>query len=142
MSVVPMSAAVGPLTVTASYPGGAGYEASTGAAKVLVEGPTRLVAKPAIANVISPTKVNLELSARLTDALDGAPIAGQVIYFYFYDVVELPLCTVDTDSDGVATCTMDDANREFPVAALGYRARFNGSRDWLRASTTGSGVRI
>ena len=142
MSVVPMSAAVGTLTVTATYPGGVDYGASAGTATVLVDGPTRLIAKPAIANLISPTKVNLQLSARLTNALDGTPIPGEVIYFYFSKVVEVPFCTVDTDANGVATCTMDDSDIGFPVVALGYRARFNGSREWLRATTTGPGVRI
>jgi hypothetical protein len=137
VSVVPTSAAVGPLTVTATYPGGAGYEASSAATTVSVFQPTRLVAKPAIANLVLPTKVNLEMSARLTDATDGTPIPDETIYFW---ASNLAFCEAITDASGVATCS---STQEAADAALGYSARFNSSTNYrLNSSTTGPGVRI
>lgn len=137
VTVVPGSAAEGLLTVTATYPGGAAYDASSTSTSVDVLQPTRLVAKPAIANLISPTKVNLAMSARLSDAVDDTPLAGETVYFW---ASNSGFCEAITDAFGVATCSsITDA----VDASLGYHVRYAPSVSYrLGSTTTGSGVRI
>ena len=136
VSFVPSSAAAGPVTLTAAYQGSDEYQASGGSAQIIVTVPTWLVAKPAIANLVSPTQVMLKLSARLTDALTHMPIVGATVRFTANGTF---LCSAVTDSSGTATCSTLTSVAQ---AAAGYRAFYDGETYRLKASTSGAGVRL
>jgi len=136
VSFTPLPEDVGPLAIRATYDGGADHLPSSGDTTIAVRELTWIVAKPAIANLVSPTKVNLTMSARLTDRLDHTPIAGETVRFA---VDGTTLCTGVTDADGVATCS-DPV--DVVQAATGYRALFDGATYKVPASAYGAGVRI
>jgi len=127
---------IGPLDVRADYNGGVDHLPSAGTTTIAVRELTWIVAKPAIANLVSPTKVNLTMSATLTDALDHTPLPGQTVQFR---VDETTLCTGVTDASGVATCS---GLTEVVQAARTYTAYYAGDTYKLPAQATGPGVRI
>ena len=134
----PSDAAAGPMNVTASFEGTFDALPSADTTTVVVTRHTALVAKPAIANLVSPTRVNLKMSATLTDALDHAPIAGETVRFA---VNGTTLCTGVTDASGVATCS---GLADVAQAANGYKAVFDGNASSyrLKSSASGSGIRL
>ena len=134
----PPTDATGPLVVAAEFAGDVDYWPSTGMTSVIVMRPTAMTARPAIANAVSPTKVNLKMSATLTDALDHSPIAGETVRFV---VNGTTLCTGVTDASGVATCS---GLTQVAQAAAGYKALFDGddSTYRLKSSASGAGVRL
>jgi len=135
---VPPSVLRGPVTIAASFGGDVDYWPSTGTTTVTVMEPTALVAKPAIANLVSPTRVNLAMSATLTDAVDHSPISGETVRFAANGTT---LCSGVTNASGVATCS---GLTDVAQAANGYKAFFAGdaSAYRLKSSTSGAGVRI
>jgi hypothetical protein len=100
---------------------------------------TKLKASPAIARVLSPTKIYFpELTGTLTVMETGEPLAGRVITF---KVDNKLVCSATTDAAGVATCGgVIKATRA--VLNLGYTARFAGDFDYVASSDTASLVEV
>ena len=107
------------------------YGSSSTASLTLVvdAAPTRLVATRVL------DRQPLLLSATLTHARTGAPLAGRTVLFKVFKVT---LCTATTDAQGVATCDL----RRRPLEALavllnlGYEASFAGTADYQGSSAT------
>ena len=86
-------------TVTAAYPGDTRYAASAGTlTQTVAQAPTALTASFRTAQKV------LALTAKLTAS--GTPVSGQPISF---STGTTPLCTPDTSTTGVATCTLTAA---------------------------------
>lgn len=126
----------GSVAVTATYQGDSAYLPSSGTTQVIVLEPTALVAKPAIANLVSPTAVYLTLAARLTDPNQRIPLVGATVRFAANGTT---LCSGVTDATGMATCS---SLTSVAQAADGYKAFFDGEDYRMRASASGSGVRL
>jgi hypothetical protein len=89
-------------TITAAYPGDTRYAASAGTlTQTVAQAPTALTASFRTAQKV------LTLTAKLTAA--GTPVSGQPVSF---STGTTPLCTPDTSTTGVATCTLTAAQTQ------------------------------
>jgi hypothetical protein len=89
----------GSSTITAAYPGDPRYAPSAGTlTQTVAQAPTALTASFRTAQKL------LTLTATLTAS--GSPVSGQPITF---STGTTPLCTPDTSTKGVATCTLTAA---------------------------------
>jgi hypothetical protein len=116
-------------TITAVYQGDASFAGSTSAAvtEVVLPAPTAMTARPAL-----PALFNL--SATLTRAGDGAPLAGQTIRFTAGGTY---LCSATTNSSGVATCS-GLAGLLAIMLNGGYTASFAGTPSYAASSARGA----
>ncbi|HJP66266.1 MAG TPA: Ig-like domain-containing protein, partial [Actinomycetota bacterium] len=100
---------------------------------------TDLEASPAIARILSPTKIYFpNLTGTLTVMETGAPLPGKLITF---KVDNRTVCTAVTDGDGVATCG-GVLKATSAVLNLGYRAIFAADADYVGSSDTGSLIQV
>jgi TolB protein len=116
--------------VSAIYP-----VAPTGpTALIVVKGPTRLVANPAVVEVLPGAVVYFPmLSATLTDGITGLPVAGKVIEF---SVGSTLVCRGVTDQEGVGACggLVEDI---LAVLNLGYEAAFSTDAEYTGSNDHG-----
>ena len=108
---------------------------------------TSLFAESVVASVLShgtTLRIQIPVTARLTDAATGLGVAGKTIVFTAGNnnpIGPTPLCTAVTDATGKARCT-GLLTTVGALLHLGYNAYFAGDADNLAASDTGPVLRI
>jgi hypothetical protein len=116
--------------------------AADGPVAIVGRTPTKLVAAP-ISVVHTVTSVRLTYSARLTVTATGAPIANQFILFSDVAVIPGPsplrnlLCETQTNSNGVARCTVNILGVLNVLEKPAYRATYFGNDTYFPAVGTG-----
>jgi Bacterial Ig-like domain (group 3) len=122
--------------IRAVYSGNARYVGSSGSTTTTVgRGTTTMTASPAQLTKLKGSTYTTTLSAILTSY--GAPVSGRTVVFTSGDT---PLCSIATDSTGVASC--DAVVKTNPVYRSlqknGYSASFNGDAQYLASSAQAS----
>ena len=121
-------------TITASYPGGGIFGASSGSATTLVKLETTLKANSIVTSLVPGLKL---YSAKLTGTITGGPVAGQTVSFYSGATF---LCSGVTDGTGLAGCPVT-ALVKSPTAILGsYTATFTGNGYILPAAPSSAAL--
>lgn len=95
---------------------------------------TKLTAYPSLVQVLPGVKLNLKLSAKLSDS-SGLPLVGQSVVFR---VGNRTICTASTIATGVASCKGKPVGTLASVLTLGYKADFMGAGDYLPSSSRGA----
>ncbi|MHB8329368.1 MAG: Ig-like domain-containing protein [Acidimicrobiales bacterium] len=132
---------LGSQSITASYGGDQGFEASTSPSvtEVVTRAPTTLSATPALLGLSPFDPYLFTVHATLTSQVSGAPLPGEPVAF---STGGTPLCTTTTDASGEASCSLLSANAT-GIAALvladGYQVTYAGDADYL-PSTTSAGL--
>ena len=93
---------------------------------------TKLVAHPAIAQVVPGLKVNLKPSATLTS---GSPLPGRTVKFT--TASGSAICSAKTDAQGLASCSGLVPLLQATLS-LGYRASYAGEPGYLGSSAKGA----
>lgn len=95
----------------------------TGTTVAIVGLPSVLTTQPAL---VSASGNVLSMTVRLTDGISGSPVAGGMIWFWVSSG-RAPICWSHTDSNGIATCQVNDPNTAATVVASGgYTAYYYG----------------
>lgn len=121
---------VGNHSLHASYAGDGNYTSSSSsdANLVITRIPTSLTADPAHFSVRGSV-----VSARLTVASSGAPVAGQSLVFRAGPAT---LCTATTDATGRGTCTSTVTGQLAVALHRGYTVSYAGSAAYLPSSAS------
>jgi len=125
-------------TIKAVYQGDASFAGGTSATVSLSVRPaaTAMVAAPAVLGLLPLQLTLLNLSATLTRADDGTPVAGQTVRMTAGGTF---LCSATTNASGVATC-----NGVAGVLAVllngGYTATFAGTANYGASSARGAAI--
>jgi hypothetical protein len=133
--------------ITATYNGDVRFAGSSTSAPVnvvvgqattsITTTPAALLVKLSLFNLnLLNAKITLLTPLSATVVSNGAPVVGQPVVF---TAGSTTLCTSTTDSTGTAYCNQLTApNLLAIVTALGYKATFAGSPDYLPSSAPGS----
>jgi hypothetical protein len=126
------SLGLGQNVVKAVYSGDAQYVGSFGTATTTVgQGTTTMTAYPAQLTKTKSGIYTTTLTAKLV--ANGAPLAGRTVAF---STGGTPLCSVATDSSGIASCGVSvKTNAVYrSLQKNGYTASFNGDSQYLASS--------